>query len=153
MKETYKIICKKCQAFSLVSKESSEKFEADPESFHCGVCYTKPGEHRVGMVYHHCAKCKQTFRKNGHCACPPSSKERGVMNLTMVMDPNNVWTNKEKRSRKVDEKSEMVKSQLEFNKIVRNRKVEAEQRSIRTDENLQKLVKLLTKQEAKKYAV
>ena len=148
--ERYKIICKNCQAWTLVGKESSQKFEDDPESFHCGVCYVKPGEHRVGMVLEHCSSCKQTFQKSGHCSCKPTSKERGVMNLTMVVDPNCVWTNKEKRSRKVDEKEEMGKANREFNKIVRNRNLEAEERSIRTDESLQKLVKLLTKQEAKK---
>jgi len=128
--DEYKIICRQCQHFVRIDEESAEKYNNDPESFHCPLCYVKSGEPKLVRSLIHCATCNQTYDSRTVCECIPA---HSTINITY--DPKHKWM-----KNRVFDNTEAYnsKTMIEYNKKVRNRKLEAEERQIRVDENLSK---------------
>lgn len=147
--DTWKVICQKCQHFERVDKASAEKYDNDPESFHCELCFIPKGDNKIRLrKFIHCAECNQTFDSKSSCDCSIQASS-----IEIVYDPKNKWMKKDWNK---DYASYNAKTTLDFNKHIRNRKLEQEERQIRVDKNLEKTVELLgklVKQKEKKGAV
>jgi len=135
--DTYKVICQQCQHFIRVDKASAEKYENDPESFHCELCYVAPGEPKhLTRKFDHCATCNQTFDSRSSCECPvPTST------ISITYDPKHKWM----KHNKVNEQQEMASAQREFNHIVTNKRAEQEKRNKHVEELLIENNELLKK--------
>ena len=136
--DEYKLICRQCQHYELVSKATLEKYENNLEDFHCELCYVDPGKPRIVRSLIHCATCSQTYDSHSNCSCPPA-----FSTITIVTDPKGVWM-KNKRFNSDPEGYNTETNRIVHKKIV-NRKKEVEERQIRVDKNLELTVVLLQK--------
>ena len=136
--DEYKIICKKCQHFIRVDKGSAEKFENEPESFECELCFVKPGEPKLVRSLIHCATCTQTYDSRTNCECEPPHST-----ISIIYDPKNVWMRKDRFNS--DPKGYNAETTRIVKNKERNKRLEAEQRQIRVDKNLELTVELLQK--------
>lgn len=133
-----KITCVQCKHWQVFDKESINHFNENPEEFDCELCHYGHPEHpKYVGVYYSCGFC-QNISKSDQCNCN-ESLEANVSTIKIVYDPNKKWM----RPNKVNEKEEIGKANLEFNKIVRNKKLESIEREKRMDLNLQRLVELM----------
>jgi len=132
-----KIICSKCKHWKIISSEDTKKYEAEPEAYHCELCY-EPVKSKVRKQNNYvvCGSCAQVWDgiKIQPCKCPePSCK----MTIGFPQLP--------KSKAEPNLKDHMGKTKMQFNKIVHNRRIEDRQREIKMAENLQLIADALTK--------
>jgi len=143
--EEHKVTCKQCQHFIWTDKATSEDYENGVKEFHCELCYVEPGKPKLVRSFVHCGTCNQTYGSMGSCECLPE-----MSSIRIVYDPKAKWMKPNRVGfDKNSEKAESQKTMRMFNNRVRNKRIEAEERQIKDSENLQKLVELLSKKEAK----
>jgi len=149
IQELVKVTCSQCKRYKKCSPDVAKKWEDDPESFHCDICWTPEGVHKVVQVLLECNKCHQIVTKTGpnsFCMCKDEPIKSGI---SIKYDPGGVWMKNKTNTRteKIQHDIEVGKQEWKFKKSVRALRVDELERNKRMDSNLQRIADSLDKKE------
>lgn len=138
--EVQDVICTKCGHYEYKIPDEAAKVD---DSFICNLCSTPDGVIRGVRKFEQCSVCSEVYDvKNPICFCPNEPKPL----MTYYHKSNELKNPMVKRR---DEEIEQGKLHTFEKNIVRTARQKDYDRQVRTDENLDKLVKLLVKKENK----
>jgi len=149
VQELVKVTCTQCKRYKKCSPDVAKKFEDDPESFHCEICWKPEGVHRLVQNLIECNKCHQVCTKSGptsFCMCKGEPIKSGIQ---ITFDPKGAWTKgrTDTRTEKIQHDIEEGKQEWKFKKSVRALRVEELERDKRMDSNLQRIADSLDNKE------